>query len=190
MKLRIVSGSLGRRFISVDKSANDFRPTQERVRIAVAEKIKHRIPEARVLDLCAGSGAFGIEMASRGAAHVDFVDTDAARGACIQTHVNLFNIATMCRVIRSDAQRFVLSCKETYDIVFYDPPYEDLVLSSLVPQLIRLVAGNGMLIYERKRDCNMPQDFFDKVFVGRETREYGDTAVDFLQPPNRENTVP
>ncbi len=180
MKLRIVSGSLGRRYISVDKRATDFRPTQERVRISIADKIQHRICDARVLDLCAGSGAFGIEMASRGAGHVDFVETDAARVACIQTHVKLFGIDDLCKVIRSEAQRFVPSCKETYDIVFYDPPYDDPALQSLIPGIMGLVANDGVLIYERKRDYKMPETLFGHISVERETREYGDTAVEYL----------
>jgi 16S rRNA (guanine966-N2)-methyltransferase len=181
MKLRIVSGSLGGRYITLGKKTpQDFRPTQERVRQAVAETIKNRIPEAVVLDLCAGSGAFGFEMASRGAKEVHFIESDSERCRSITHHASLFGIEDTCTVIRTDARKFVSSCSRAYDIVFYDPPYEDAMLAQLAGKLPALLSECGILIYERDVSEVPPSGVFPPDEVGRETREYGDTAVEFI----------
>jgi 16S rRNA (guanine966-N2)-methyltransferase len=180
MRLRIVAGSFGRRFITVDKQAHDFRPTQERVRQAVAETVKMRIPGAAVVDLCAGSGAFGFETASRGAQSVHFVENDRGRARCIAEHAELFGIQGMCTVFQSDVRKFAASCGRTYDIVFYDPPYGDAGLAALAGALLHLVSGKGVLIYERDISEVPPPDAFPQAGFSRETREYGDTAVEFI----------
>jgi 16S rRNA (guanine966-N2)-methyltransferase len=183
MRLRIVAGSFGRRFITVAKQAQDFRPTQERVRQAVAETIKMRIPGASVVDLCAGSGAFGFEMLSRGAASAHFVEHDRGRAGCIARHAELFRVSDMITVFQTDVQKFVqssVSSNRTYDIVFYDPPYGDAGLAACAGTLLRLVSGKGVLIYERDISEVPPPDAFPKAGYSLETREYGDTAVEFI----------
>jgi 16S rRNA (guanine966-N2)-methyltransferase len=183
MRLRIVAGSLGRRFITVDKNArmSEFRPTQERVRQAVAETIKTGIPGAVVVDLCAGSGAFGFEMASRGAERVHFVESDRARAQCIAKHIELFGVKDICTVIQADVRKFVPACRQQYDIVFYDPPYGDAGLAALAGQLPSLLSKNGVLLYERDVSEVPSSDIFPSADFNRETREYGDTAVEFIR---------
>jgi 16S rRNA (guanine966-N2)-methyltransferase len=182
MKLRIVAGALGGRYITVDKNAraSDFRPTQQRVRQAVSETIKMRIPGATVVDLCAGSGAFGFEMASRGAATVHFVESDRDRARCITKHIDLFGLQKACRVVPADVRTFVRSAREAYDIVFYDPAYGDAGLAALAGSLTALVSENGILIYERDISAVPPPHAFDHAGFVRETRTYGDTAVEFV----------
>lgn len=182
MRLRIVAGFLGRRFITVEKRARtgDFRPTQERVRQAVAETVKLRIPGASVVDLCAGSGALGFETASRGADRVHFVESDRGRAGCIAKHAELFGIQGICTVFQSDVRNFAASCSRAYDIVFYDPPYGDAELAALAGTLLCLVSGNGVLIYERDISEVPAPDAFPQTGFTRETREYGDTAVEFI----------
>jgi 16S rRNA (guanine966-N2)-methyltransferase len=182
MRLRIVAGSLGGRYIAVDKNASgmDLRPTQERVRQAVAETVKTRIQGVAVLDLCAGSGAFGFEMASRGAKEVLFVEHNRARAQCIAKHAGLFGIQAICTVVQTDARKFAASCRQTYDIVFYDPPYGDAALASLVKDLPHLLSEQGLLIYERNISDVLPANVLSHGGLSRETREYGDTAVEFI----------
>jgi 16S rRNA (guanine966-N2)-methyltransferase len=181
MRLRIVAGSLKRRYITVDKKAlaGAFRPTQERVRQAVAETVKTRLAGAAVVDLCAGSGAFGFEMASRGAARVHFVESDRPRAQCITKHIELFGVGDLCTVFQTDARTFASSRRGTYDIVFYDPPYGDAGLAALAADLPALLSDNGVLIYEHARSGLFAASC---SFAGCEceTRDYGDTAVEFI----------
>jgi 16S rRNA (guanine966-N2)-methyltransferase len=176
MKLRIIAGTLGRRVITVDKRAQGFRPTQERIRQAIAETLKPRIPGARAADVCAGSGAVGIELLSRGAASVDFVEKDRARAACIERQCAAFGIRAHCRVITCDARSFIDKREGPYDIIFYDPPYGQAALAALAPLLCSLLLPGGVLVYERDR-LGAPAECGGYAL---ETRGYGDTAVDFI----------
>ncbi len=182
MRLRIVAGSLGGRYVTVDKNASgmDFRPTQGRVRQAVAETVKTRIQGAAVLDLCAGCGAMGFEMASRGAKEVHFVEHNRARAQCITKHAVLFGVQVFCSVVQTDARKFVSSCRGSYDIIFYDPPYGNVALASLVKDLPDLLSEQGLLIYERNISDVLPANVLPHGGLSRETREYGDTAVEFI----------
>jgi|WetSurMetagenome_2_1015567.scaffolds.fasta_scaffold00077_51 16S rRNA (guanine966-N2)-methyltransferase len=176
MKLRIVAGTLGRRMIAVEKRAQGFRPTQERVRQAVAETLKPRIPGARAADLCAGSGAMGIELVSRGAASVDFVENDRARALCIERHCAAFGIGERCRIAVRNVASFLDARDAPYDIIFYDPPYGDAALAALVPNLCALLSSGGVLVYERDRSAAPAA----RAGFETRTRGYGDTEVDFV----------
>jgi 16S rRNA (guanine966-N2)-methyltransferase len=181
MNLRIVSGTLGRRRIILDKGAQQFRPTQERIRQSVAETLKPWIPGARAADLCAGSGAVGIELISRGAASVDFVENNPIRSRRIQETCVDFGIAGQCRVHLSDAGTYCAATKTVYDIIFYDPPYGDIICAELVPALYKLVAPGGVLVYERDKSALPRGDLLVNVGVEVDTRAYGDTAVEFIK---------
>jgi 16S rRNA (guanine966-N2)-methyltransferase len=180
MKLRIISGTLSRRYITIDKSASQFRPTQERVRQAAAETLKPRLPGSRAADVCAGSGAFGIELLSRGARHVDFVETDRVRCRIIETHCAAFGVGERCTVIPQDVRRYLGICRSDYDIIFYDPPYEDAALAALVPDLGKLLAPGGVLVYERDKSGTPQGDRLPSTEYIVDLRNYGDTVVEFI----------
>ena len=106
MKLRIISGELKGRYVVVGEGIG-IRPTQERVRESVAEILKRRARGAAVADLCAGSGAFGFEMASRGASSVDFVEVDKLAAVKIRENADALGVADRVRVVRDDVRKFV-----------------------------------------------------------------------------------
>ncbi|MBN2188552.1 MAG: RsmD family RNA methyltransferase, partial [Chitinispirillaceae bacterium] len=76
MRLRIIAGVLRGRILQCPGRQLAFRPTLERTRTAMADMLQPRIGGSITADLCAGSGAFGFEMLSRGAARVDFIEND------------------------------------------------------------------------------------------------------------------
>ena len=179
MKLRIISGTLSRRYITVDKSAQRFRPTQERVRQSVAETLKPRIPGSHAADFCAGSGAMGIELVSRGASHVDFVDDDRSRCQSIARHCEAFGIGAQCTVITRDIRRY-LDTGASYDIIFYDPPYGDAALAALVPALASHLSKGGVLVYERDSRAAPQGGALPAGGFRFEERTYGDTVVEYI----------
>ena len=146
MKLRIVSGTLRGRYLTLSDTWAKFRPTQERVRQSVMEIIKDRIPGAMAADLCAGSGAFGFELLSRGALSVDFVERDRKCGMKILEHAGALHCDGQCRTSIEDVRRFITRSRGGYDIIFYDPPYED---RSLIPRSAAAAgaSGEGRCIY-------------------------------------------
>ncbi len=177
MKLRIVSGDLGGRFLPVPKPASGFRPTAERTRESVANKIRSRIPGARVADLCAGSGAFGFEMLSSGAQDVDFVEKNRLRAGLIEKLGNGLGVAERMCVYREDVRRFAQRSSGPYDIIYFDPPYDAEHLQRVVEDLGSILSNSGVVIYERRSGVSRPWGMISPT----EMREYGGTVVEFFE---------
>jgi len=128
--LKIVGGRHRGRSIATPDGTTT-RPTSNRARESLFNILMHAqwredgistLVEARVLDAFAGSGALGIEALSRGAAHVTFLDNDAAAIRLIGENLRKMGEAGNARVIRADATR-PPSAREACDLVFLDPPY-------------------------------------------------------------------
>jgi 16S rRNA (guanine966-N2)-methyltransferase len=141
--MRIIAGSHRSRQIAAPKG-RDTRPTSDRVR-ENAFNLIGPVDGANVLDLFAGSGALGLEALSRGAASATFVDSD--RDACRTINANLDKLELRGTVLCQDAVRAVSSERRTFDLVLCDPPY-DYGRDRLLPQLARLLAPDGVLVYE------------------------------------------
>lgn len=180
MRLRIISGQLKGRYISISES-KDFRPTLERTRESVAEIIKGIIPDSIVADICAGSGAMGIELLSRGASQVDFVEKDRKRAELIRKNVLDLEIGDRCQIFPRDVKNFLKDSSREYDIIFYDPPYDNEELKTIVELLINRLSAKGILVYEQRRNrksSGTPAS--DSVIKPYDTRIFGDTVVTFF----------
>jgi 16S rRNA (guanine(966)-N(2))-methyltransferase RsmD len=114
--VRVVAGELGGRKL---RASPKIRPTTERTREAVFS-ILGWVEGLRVLDLFCGSGAYGIEAVSRGAARAVLVDRDTRAAA---ENAGSLDLGIQLDVVRSDALRFLRSEQGEYDLVFMDPPY-------------------------------------------------------------------
>lgn len=179
MKLRIITGRLKNRIIKVKDTGLNFRPTKEVVREAVADIVMERIDSALIADLCAGSGAFGFEMLSRGAKQVHFVDNNRVCCQNIIKHARLFNVEEQSLVFCKDIRGFLRSCTNTFDIIYYDPPYNNLKLVEIIPNILPCVSESGILIFERRKvksseTPSVPDEF------GVEIRKYGDTVLNIF----------
>lgn len=133
VKPRISSGKYKGRRLEVP---NNARPTTERFKIKLFDMLGERIEGARVLDLFAGSGAFGIEALSRGAAYVEFVDISTKSTAAIKANLANFEVPKdQYEVIKKNYIPQINANQNSYDIVFADPPftkYEEIRLNRLV----------------------------------------------------------
>jgi 16S rRNA (guanine966-N2)-methyltransferase len=118
--VRVVAGRLGGRRINAPRG-RATRPTSDRVREALFSLLGP-VEGASVLDLFAGSGALGIEALSRGAAAVDFVETDARAVAAIRANLDALGLER-ARVHRRDALGYLRAGAGPYDLIFADPPY-------------------------------------------------------------------
>ncbi len=111
-----------------------LRPTPDRVRETLFNWLQPLIEGAVCLDLFAGSGALGLEALSRGAGRVVFVDRDQAVLDRIRDHLATLD-CSRARLVAAEAQRYLASCGERFDVVFLDPPFDarpwDAVLGSL-----------------------------------------------------------
>ena len=179
MKLRIITGHLKNRVIKVKDTGMNFRPTKEVVREAVAGIVMEKIDGALIADLCAGSGAFGFEMLSRGAKQVHFVDNSRVCCQNIIKHARLFNVEDQSLVFCKDIRSFLRSCLDTYNIIYYDPPYNNLKLAEIVPNLLPCVSTNGILIFECRKRKYLETPYQADDF-NLETRKYGDTVLNIF----------
>lgn len=178
MRLRIIAGTLRGRFLNIPDRDAEFRPTLERTRQSVLDIIKFRLPGAIAADICAGSGAFGFEMISRGALRVDFIEKDRRRADLINKNSGILSVTDQCRCIVEDVRAFLRKHKECYQVVFYDPPYADKDLAFLVPDLLNVLAADGILVYERSSKQSYLQDLSVCDYC-YDIREFGDTVVEF-----------
>lgn len=142
--MRIIAGEhRGRRIVA--PRGLTTRPTSDRVR-ENAFNLIGPVDDADVLDLFAGSGALGLEALSRGAASAVFVDSD--REACRTIGANLDTLRLDGIVLCQDALRAVGSERRAFDLVLADPPYDFAGLDRLGPHLRRILAPDGLLVYQ------------------------------------------
>jgi len=132
--LRIIGGIWRGRRLRFPASAQ-IRPTPDRVRETLFNWVAARVPGARCLDLFAGSGALGLEALSRGAAHVTFVERDAAAAREIAARLAEWG-AHSASVEHADARRFLERTPAApFDIVFLDPPFASTLLDETAARL-------------------------------------------------------
>ena len=145
--LRIIGGTWRGRRLRFPPSP-EIRPTPDRVRETLFNWLAARVPGARCLDLFAGSGALGLEALSRGAAHVTFVEHDAAAAREIAARLTEWG-ARAASVAQSDARKFLERTPAApFDIVFLDPPFASTLAAETAARLDR--GGwltDGALVY-------------------------------------------
>ncbi len=123
--MRVIAGSAKGFGLSAPKHLG-LRPTPERVREAIFSSLAERIPGARVLDLFAGTGAFGIEALSRGAESAAFVEKDGRAMSLVADNLRKTHLVERARMFRDDVRHAIeVLAREgaTFDLVFADPPY-------------------------------------------------------------------
>jgi 16S rRNA (guanine966-N2)-methyltransferase len=145
------------------------RPTAEHIRAAVLDGLAADLPNARVLDLFAGTGALGLEALSRGALKADFVEFRPSSLHALRANVAKLRMRDRTRIFKRDAVQFAAALEgEGYDIAFVDPPYEsrqlDLVLASW-----KASGFARILVAEHARTHDVP--------AGASRRVFDDTVV-------------
>ena len=177
--MRIISGDCrGRKLVQIQ--GQDIRPTSDRVREALFNILGPGIREKRVLDLFAGTGAFGLEALSRGAQAAVFVDAATASCNVIKQNIALCRMANQARVICHDLVKLPLpALDKPFDLVFMDPPYNKGYPGQVLgkPGFSELLAPDAIVIVEQsaKETLNNPVNSLDKY---RE-KKYSRTTLSF-----------
>ena len=171
--LRIIAGEFGGRRLKTP-AGRLVRPTGDRVKEAWFSILQQSIPDARVLDLFAGSGALGFEALSRGAAQVAFVENRKASLAVIRDNATTLNVEGRVTIHRSDALRFAERLQpNAYDVAFADPPYAGSEAATLVALFRKTPFAR---VFSVEHDASQALD-------GDDMRRYGDTALTFVYAP-------
>lgn len=190
MPLRVISGSAGGLHLKSPKR-HALRPTQDRIRQVIFSSLAEHVPDARVLDLFAGTGSFGIEALSRGAVSATFVDQDKEAIQCIRD--NLVHCHLQGDVRQGDVLAYLEKPpleEARFDLIFADPPYvkstghldNDPLLSLLIPFL----APNGLFVWEHYAGQRLVNAQPWEVI---RHRDYGETGLTFLRLSHKNKKI-
>jgi 16S rRNA (guanine(966)-N(2))-methyltransferase RsmD len=185
--MRIIAGThRGRRLHGPRGTA--LRPTSDRVREALFSILGSRLPGSRFLDLYAGTGAVGMEAASRGARQVVCVESNRDALKLLQRNLSDCEMINRVMVQRQTVNQFFSRVDEMrgpYDIVFADPPYAAAhelapLLAAVAPEA--LFAPDARLVAEHAAKAPLPDHLGPCAFLRRYT--YGDTALSVYAYPS------
>ncbi|MFN0122510.1 MAG: 16S rRNA (guanine(966)-N(2))-methyltransferase RsmD [Blastocatellia bacterium] len=180
--MRVIGGLYkGRRLKTVDGLS--VRPTSDRMRETLFNVLRNTVDGSRFVDLCAGSGAVGIEALSRGAEHVTFVDSSRRAVTVIQENLTHCEIEGNVRVVNRDVLatlRYFNSHHLQYDIFYFDPPYDAEIYHQVMWALAksRIIAEAGMVIVEHRAKLPL-QPSYEYLRPWREIVQ-GESALTFF----------
>ena len=161
-----------------------IRPTTDRVRAAIFDALQGP-PPSRVLDLYAGSGAFGIEALSRGASYACFVERSRRAAAVIRQNLDVLGLRQRANVVVGDARRATVARGAPFGLVFADPPYADDPWVALFDRLdtLRVLTDDAWVVTETSSRAGAPLAPYGWICLKQ--RRHGDTtfAIFAQEPP-------
>jgi 16S rRNA (guanine966-N2)-methyltransferase len=149
--VRIIGGAWRGRRLPVAPVAG-LRPTPDRVRETLFNWLADRISGARCLDLFAGTGALGLEALSRGAAHTVFVEHNPELVAGLQYRAQA--LSADCSIHEAKAMPYLKTTRDSFDLVFLDPPYQT-PLEPLLAALADHLKAAAMVYVERPSEAEL-----------------------------------
>ena len=156
-RVRIIGGHYRRRLLDFPDGAG-LRPTPDRVRETLFNWLGQDLPDWTCVDLFAGSGALGFEAASRGAARVVMLERDPkAIGALEKNRAALG--ASQVDVLRTDALAWLAHNRETFDLVFVDPPFDSGLAGTVLAGLAAHLKSGGRAYVEQGAEVIAPPGF-------------------------------
>ena len=167
--IRITGGNNRSRKLETPDVATT-KPTMDKVRAAVFNILNEDIKDKKVLDLFAGSGSYGFEALSRGAAFVTFVDNNKDAINSIKKNASILKEKNIS-IINSDVASFLESTNDIFDIVFMDPPYKLEIYEKMVELLEKneLLQPFSIIVLESDKELNITETDYRKI----KTYKYG-----------------
>jgi 16S rRNA (guanine966-N2)-methyltransferase len=160
-KVRIIGGRWrGTRLDVTD--APGLRPTSDRVRETLFNWLQPMLPNARVLDLFAGSGALGLEALSRGAAAAVLVERDPKLAAALRATTARLQGGEAAMVVQNDVMAWLHAQEEGgFDLAFVDPPFDANLWGGVLPALVPKLARDAWIYIEAPHDADSrpPEDW-------------------------------
>ncbi|MBV7363804.1 16S rRNA (guanine(966)-N(2))-methyltransferase RsmD [Actinomycetaceae bacterium TAE3-ERU4] len=186
---RIIAGKYGGRELAVPPRGT--RPTSSRVREAIFSRLDHwnLLSDSRILDLCAGSGALGLEALSRGARIVDLVDNSSVAARTINRNLTVLGTCE-ARMHQMGIKQYLLGSPHSYEVVFLDPPYD---MSNEEISQVATLLGQGWLeehsvfVVERAKRSGEPG--WPQSLNVLDVKNYGDTQVWYLELSKEKDNV-
>lgn len=181
--MRIIAGEArGRRIFT--PTGRETRPTTDRVKESIFNILGSKVPEARVLDLFAGTGNLGLESISRGANHCIFVDNSREAVKLVRENIALLKYEDYTEVYNNDALSALDVLKKrsiNFNIIFLDPPYHKDIVPVVLNKIIETdtIAGEGIIVAEHDNKDPVPETI--SYLVRFKWSVYGTTTVSFYK---------
>ncbi|MDD6207659.1 MAG: 16S rRNA (guanine(966)-N(2))-methyltransferase RsmD [Clostridiales bacterium] len=181
--MRVIAGT-ARRIVLNTPKGKQTRPTTDRIKETLFNILQPELYDAVFLDLFSGSGAIAIEALSRGAKKAVLAEQDKEALACIRDNLSRTHLSERAVVM----QRDVFSClsdlergKETFDIVFMDPPYREKMEQRVLSVLkdASFICEDTMIVFEASIDTPVMEEDFPGFIIDR-IKEYKTNKHVFL----------
>jgi 16S rRNA (guanine966-N2)-methyltransferase len=176
--MRIISGRFGGRRLVAFK-ADHIRPTTDRIKEVIFNKLQMVIEDAKVLDLFSGTGSLALEALSRGAQHVDAVEKHPKSVDIIKKNMDLLGITKdEMSVYRKDVFSFLKQPVEKgYDIILIDPPFTEVLADKVLEALGQSsLAQFPCIIFIEGGKGEMLRDAYG-VIKRKDLKNYGDKSL-------------
>ena len=177
--MRVIAGTARGVPLTAPKDRST-RPVTDRVKETLFAILGDRVPDARVLDLYAGSGAIGIEALSRGAASADFVERGREALGVLRGNLERTRLADGATVHATEVERFTAGANGTWDLVVADPPYEVRAIVAPLRDIAPRIELGGMLVLKHFWRTEPPQ--VEGLTIIRQ-RRFGETMLTFMEAP-------
>jgi 16S rRNA (guanine966-N2)-methyltransferase len=181
--MRVISGIYrGRRLRTI--GGLTVRPTSDRLRETLFNILAPRISGSRFLDICAGSGAVGIEALSRGALTVTFIERSRKACGVIEANLGALGITSNATIVNRDAALALKRLEQEsacFDVAFFDPPYASELYGQIMKQLgSGILLSDGAVIVVEHRAKTPPELEYNKLRIIREVKQ-GESALAFYE---------
>lgn len=154
--MRVTTGlARGRKLIAPE--GLDTRPSSDMTKQAVFNIVQNYVEGSTFLDLFAGSGQMGIEALSRGAKHAVFVDASPKAIQAVKENLAHCGLADRAKVAQMEALSYLNSTNLKFHLAFLDPPYQKQIIDAVLPQVVRHMAEDGVILCETERDEVLPE---------------------------------
>jgi 16S rRNA (guanine966-N2)-methyltransferase len=154
--MRVITGTARGQKLAAPQGMQT-RPTSDMTKEAMFSIVQFEVEGAEVLDLFAGSGQLGIEALSRGARRAVFVDSSREAQEIVTQNLQKTHLSDRARVVQGEAESFLASTRDTFDMAFLDPPYQKGILERVLPSVAAHMRAGGIIICETERGETLPE---------------------------------
>lgn len=162
--MRVISGK-AKHMPLKSLEGNATRPTTDRIKETLFNMLQNEIGGCRFLDLFSGSGAIGIEALSRGADEVVFVENNSQAVRCIRSNLVFTKLEEGARLLQSDVFAAIekLEGEAPFDIIFMDPPYNELLERKVLEKLADSGIADKQTLIIAEASVQTTFDYLDKL---------------------------
>lgn len=156
------------------------RPPLARIKKSLFDILSARLPGTRVLDVYAGSGSFGLEAISRGAAEAVLVESWGPAARAIRDNISRLGLEGNARLMKQDAESAMSALAESgseFDVIFLDPPFGANRAVELLSLVARLLAAEGLAVLRGPRARHLPTNHAGLIL--QRIKTYGASQVGF-----------